>query len=84
MSVKNDPTEYVILQLKDIRGNKGVTQSQVAKQMCTTASSVARLESGGGKKRHSPSLRTLRLYAQCIGFNVSILLVPIDKNQAKK
>ena len=65
----------IIRQLVEARHRKGMTQSQVATQMGTTASAVARLESGGGKKRHSPSLRTLKMYAEAIGYNIAMTLV---------
>jgi DNA-binding XRE family transcriptional regulator len=67
----------IITQLVHARHRKGMTQSQVATQMGTTASAVARLESGGGKKRHSPSLRTLKMYAEAIGFNIAMTLVAV-------
>jgi DNA-binding XRE family transcriptional regulator len=67
----------IIRQLVEMRHRKGMTQSQVAIQMGTTASAVARLESGGGKKRHSPSLRTLKLYAEAIGYNIAMMLIAL-------
>ena len=67
----------IIRQLVEKRHQKGITQSQVAVQMGTTASAVARLESGGGKKRHSPSLRTLKLYAEAVGYDIAMTLVAI-------
>jgi DNA-binding XRE family transcriptional regulator len=67
----------IICQLVEARHRKGMTQSQVATQMGTTASAVARLESGGGKKRHSPSLRTLKMYAEAIGYNIAMTLVAL-------
>jgi|GEM_PF-5799878 len=53
-----------------------LTQDDMAKKMNTTASAVARLESGGGKKKHSPSVRTLNAYANGLGCDVKISFVP--------
>lgn len=58
------------------RQNAGMTQTQVAKQMGSSTPSVARLESGGGKAKHSPSLATLRRYAEAVGCRLEIKLIP--------
>lgn len=52
------------------------TQQDVAIDMHTTSSAIARLESGGGKKNHSPSLRTLNLYADVLNCEIEMRLVP--------
>jgi len=44
--------------------------------MGTKAPAVARLESGGGSDRHSPSLGTLRRYAEAVGCDLVVRLVP--------
>jgi transcriptional regulator with XRE-family HTH domain len=54
------------------RAAAGVSQAQVAERMGTTQSVVARLESGHGK--HSPSLATLRKYAQALGCRLDLRL----------
>ena len=53
----------------------GLTQAQVAKRMGTKTPAIARLESGGGNKKHSPSLSTLQKYAQAVDCHVEIKLV---------
>ncbi|MEO5331647.1 MAG: helix-turn-helix domain-containing protein [Magnetococcus sp. YQC-5] len=63
------------------RQNAGMTQSQVAEQMGSSIPSVARLESGGGKMKHSPSLCTLRRYAEAVGCRLEIRLVPHEMCQ---
>jgi transcriptional regulator with XRE-family HTH domain len=55
------------------RAAAGVSQAQVAERMGTTQSVVARLESGHGK--HSPSLATLRKYAQALGYRLDLRLI---------
>ena len=55
------------------RAAAGVSQAQVAERMGTTQSVVARLGSGHGK--HSPSLATLRKYAQALGCRLDLRLI---------
>jgi transcriptional regulator with XRE-family HTH domain len=60
--------------LKAIK-NAGLTQSEVAEIMGTKTPAVARLESGGGNKKHSPSIQTLQKYAKAVGCHLEIKLV---------
>lgn len=55
------------------RSGSGLTQAQVAQRMGTTQSAVARLESGTA--RHSPSISTLRRYAQALGCRLEVRFV---------
>ena len=59
------------------RSRAGLTQAQVAERMETKTPAVAHLEAGGGSKRHSPSLATLRKYAKAVGCRLEIKLVPV-------
>jgi ribosome-binding protein aMBF1 (putative translation factor) len=61
------------------RASSGLTQNQVARKMRTTASVIGRLETGGGTKHHSPSLKTLERYASAIGCKLKINFVPVSK-----
>ena len=74
----NDLGEEFLLfdELLQARKAAGFTQSDVANRMGTKTSAIARLESGGGSKRHSPSVNTLRRYAQATGHRLEIRLVP--------
>lgn len=54
----------------------GMTQSDVAEQMGVAQSSVARMESSLGSRKHAPSLATLRRYADAVGCNLHITLQP--------
>ena len=58
------------------RSTAGLTQEAVAERMGTTKSAVSRLEAGG---RLSPSVRTLQKYAQALGYEVEIRLVPTNR-----
>jgi hypothetical protein len=44
--------------------------------MGTKTPAIARLESGGGSRRHSPSVATLRKFAQAVGCRLQISLRP--------
>jgi transcriptional regulator with XRE-family HTH domain len=55
------------------RSRAGLTQDAVAERMGTTKSAVSRLESAG---KHAPSLATLKRYAQGVGCELQVKLVP--------
>lgn len=57
-----------------ISANK--TQEDVAKALHTTRSVVSRLENSGGKKNHSPTITTLRKYAEALNCELQINFVP--------
>ena len=68
--------EYTLFdELLKARINAGLTQSEVANLMGTKTPAVARLESGGGNKQHSPSITTLRKYASAVGCHLEIKLI---------
>ena len=58
------------------RSEAGLTQADIAHRMGTKTSAIARLESGGGSKKHSPSISTLRKYADAVGCRLEVRLVP--------
>ena len=66
--------EYqVVGQLLAARTRAGLTQDAVAERMGTTKSAVSRLESAG---KHAPSLMTLKRYADAVGCELQVRLVP--------
>lgn len=66
--------EYLLVrELLGARMRAGLTQEDVAESMGTTKSAVSRLEGAG---KHSPSVTTLKKYAQAVGCDVEIRLVP--------
>ena len=68
--------EFILLdELLKARKRAGLTQEQVAKRMGTKTPAIARIESGGGRKKHSPSISTLRRYAEAVGCRLKIKLV---------
>ncbi len=56
------------------RQEAGLSQAQVAKRMGTQAPAVARLERALATGKHSPSLATLRKYAQACDKKLSLQL----------
>jgi DNA-binding XRE family transcriptional regulator len=70
-----EPKYAAIHALLGARQEAGLTQAQVAERMGTTASAVARLEASLVSEKHSPSLSTLRKYADACGKTLWILLV---------
>ena len=69
--------EYLLVrELLAARLRAGLTQEQVAQSMGTTKSAVSRLESAG---KHSPSITTLTKYAEAVGCDVEIRLVPAPR-----
>jgi len=66
--------EYqVVNQLLKARTKAGLTQDAVAERMGTTKSAISRLESAG---KHMPSLSTLKRYAEAVGCELQVKLVP--------
>ena len=66
---------FLFDELLKARTSAGLTQAEVASRMGTKTPAIARLESGGGNKKHSPSISTLRKYATAVGCNLEIRLV---------
>ena len=66
--------EYALLdEFLKARAAQGLTQAQVAEKIGTTQSAVARMESGMGK--HSPSLSTLKKYAEALECRLQVRLI---------
>lgn len=57
------------------RAAAGLTQAEVASRMGVSQPVVARIEASLGKKSHSPSLNTLRRYADACGMKLVIQMV---------
>jgi transcriptional regulator with XRE-family HTH domain len=75
--------EFALLdELLRARQRAGLTQAEVAAKMGTKPPAVARLEAGGGSQRHSPSIATLRRYAEAVGCRLEIRLRPPRKPPA--
>ncbi|NTU44617.1 MAG: helix-turn-helix transcriptional regulator [Chlorobiaceae bacterium] len=57
------------------RKEAGLTQAEVASRMGVSQPVLARIESSLGKQDHSPSLNTLRRYANACGMKLFIQMV---------
>ena len=69
--------EYQVAdQMLKARARAGLTQDTVAERMGTTKSAVSRLESAG---KHAPSIATLQRYAQAVGCELQVRLVPLKQ-----
>ena len=79
-----DPEFALFDELIKARNKAGLTQVEVARRMGTKTPAIARLESGGGSKKHSPSIATLRKYAEAVGCGLEIKLVPRQAGQTKR
>ncbi len=76
--------EYAALaELLRARQAAGMTQTDVADSMGVAQSSVARLESSLGSRKHAPSLATLRKYADAVGCDLQITLAPKATKRSK-
>src|SRR5437762_5909681 len=75
--------EFALLdELLQARRRAGLTQAEVAARMGTKTPAVARLEGGGGSRRHSPSVATLRKYARAVGCRLEIRLRPREERES--
>ena len=70
--------EDLLLRQMIIQARKaaGLTQAEVARRMGTKKSAVARLESSLATKKYSPTIATLRKYANAVGCCLEIKLIP--------
>lgn len=66
------PEFELLRSLLRARNRAGMTQAQVAERMGTQPSAVTRLEASLISGKHSPSLRTLRRYAEAVGAHLEI------------
>jgi DNA-binding XRE family transcriptional regulator len=72
--------EYVLArEMLAARTRAGLTQDAVAVRMGTTKSAVSRLEAAG---KHTPSLASLRKYAEAVGCTLEVKLVPQEQREA--
>jgi transcriptional regulator with XRE-family HTH domain len=68
--------EFALLdQMLAARREAGLSQAQVAERMGTKAPAVTRLERALASGEHSPSIDTLRKYAQACGKTLVISIV---------
>ena len=71
-----EPEFSLLREMLKARKEAGLSQAEVARRMGTKASAVTRLESSLSSGRHSPSVDTLRKYAEAVGCRLEIHFVP--------
>jgi len=71
-----EPEYRLVNQMLRARSRAGLTQDAVAAKMGTTKSAISRLESAG---KHAPSLETLKRYAEAVGCELQVRLVPLKE-----
>ena len=70
------PEYQLISELLRARKRSHLTQQQVAEEMGTQKSNVARLESIAMRSKPSPTLETLQKYAKAVHCRLEIHLIP--------
>lgn len=76
--------EFELLEVMlNARAKAGKSQEEVAKAMKTSTSVVGRLETGGGKYKHSPTVETLRKYAIALNCDLRIKFIHHKKESRK-
>ena len=69
------PEFEILRQMLQVRQAAGLTQAQVAERMGTKPPAVTRLDASLSRGQHSPSLATLRRYAEAVGCRLEVRLV---------
>ena len=70
-----EPEFSLLRGLLQARQKAGLSQAEVAARMGTKAPAITRLESSLTSGKHSPSIATLKKYAQALGCHLEIKIV---------
>jgi transcriptional regulator with XRE-family HTH domain len=70
-----EPEFSLLREMLKARKAAGLSQTDVAQRMGTKAPAITRLESSLSTNKHSPSIETLRKYAEAVGCRLEIHLV---------
>ena len=73
------PEFELLRQMLGARTKAGLSQADVAARMGTQAPAVTRLESALGSGKHSPSIATLKRYAEAVGCELQVKFVRSTK-----
>lgn len=71
-----EPESMLLRELLLARQRSGLTQAEVAEKMGTKPPAVTRLETALSDQRHSPTIATLKKYAQAVGCKLEVHLIP--------
>lgn len=68
--------EFTLLRaMLSARQKSGLTQAQIAERMGTKSPAITRLESSLTSGKYSPSLATIKKYAEAVGYHLEIKFV---------
>ncbi len=70
-----EPEFTLLRELLLARQKAGLSQAEIAEKMGTKAPAITRLESSLTSGKHSPSISTLKKYAEALGCHLEIKLV---------
>ncbi len=70
-----EPEFKLLHELLNARQKAGLSQAEVAKRMGTKAPAVTRLESSLGSGKHSPSIATIKKYADALDCHLEIKII---------
>lgn len=70
-----EPEFSLLREILRARQNAGLSQAEIAERMGTKAPAVTRLESSLSSGKHSPSISTLKKYADALNCHLEIKLV---------
>ena len=69
------PEFELLREMLKARTDAGLSQAEVAERMGTKAPSITRLESSLVSGKHSPSIATLKKYADAVGCHLEIKFI---------
>jgi len=69
------PEFNLLREMLKARQNAGLSQADIAERMGTKAPAITRLESSLSSGRHSPSIATLKKYAEAVNCHLEIKFV---------
>ncbi len=70
-----EPEFSLLKGMLSARKKVGLSQAQIAERMGTKSPSITRLESSLSSGKHSPSLATIKKYAEALGCHLEIKIV---------
>ncbi len=70
-----DPEFKLLRELLKARKKAGLSQAEIAERMGTKAPAITRLESSLNSGKHSPSIATIKKYANAVNCHLEIKLV---------
>ncbi len=70
-----EPEFSLLREMLHARQDAGLSQADIAERMGTKPPSITRLESALTSGRHSPSIATIKKYAEAVGCHLEIKLV---------